>query len=94
MIPSQNGRLAVVTGANSGVGRETAHRLALAGAEVILAVRTPAKGVAAARDIPGATRVEELDLAWLARVSRGGRRGLTTWPWPVGCGTPRWRSPA
>jgi NAD(P)-dependent dehydrogenase (short-subunit alcohol dehydrogenase family) len=68
-IPSQTGKLAVVTGANSGVGLETARRLALAGASVILAVRTPAKGHAAARDIPGSTSVEELDLASQASVA-------------------------
>jgi NAD(P)-dependent dehydrogenase (short-subunit alcohol dehydrogenase family) len=68
-IPSQAGKLAVVTGANSGVGLETARRLALAGASVILAVRTPAKGHAVARDIPGSTSVEELDLASQASVS-------------------------
>ena len=68
-LPSQAGRLAVVTGANSGVGLETARRLAAAGAEVVLAVRTPAKGVSAARQIAGSTRVEELDLASLASVA-------------------------
>jgi NAD(P)-dependent dehydrogenase (short-subunit alcohol dehydrogenase family) len=76
-IPTQAGKLAVVTGANSGVGLETARRLALAGADVILAVRTPAKGVAAARLIPGVTRVEELDLASLASVSAFAERFLT-----------------
>jgi NAD(P)-dependent dehydrogenase (short-subunit alcohol dehydrogenase family) len=68
-LPTQAGKLAVVTGANSGVGLETARRLAAAGAEVVLAVRTPAKGHEAARQIAGATRVEELDLASLASVS-------------------------
>ena len=76
-IPTQAGKLAVVTGANSGVGLETARRLALAGADVILAVRTPAKGVAAARLISGVTRVEELDLASLASVSAFAERLLT-----------------
>ncbi|GAA1821476.1 hypothetical protein GCM10009682_47020 [Luedemannella flava] len=42
-VPDQHGRLAVVTGANSGTGKETAKRLAAAGADVVLAVRTPAK---------------------------------------------------
>jgi len=54
-LPSQAGKLAVVTGANSGVGLETARRLAAAGAEVILAVRTPAKGIAAALQIAAST---------------------------------------
>ena len=76
-IPSQAGRLAIVTGANSGVGRETARRLAMAGAEVVLAVRTPAKGADAAREMPGDPRVEELDLASLASVTAFADRMLT-----------------
>jgi NAD(P)-dependent dehydrogenase (short-subunit alcohol dehydrogenase family) len=68
-LPDQTGKLAVVTGANSGVGLETARRLAAAGADVIMAVRTPAKGAAAARDLPGSPRVATLDLASLASVS-------------------------
>lgn len=39
-IPSQAGKLAVVTGANSGIGWHTALELARAGGEVILAART------------------------------------------------------
>ncbi|BCY08496.1 SDR family oxidoreductase [Actinoplanes sp. L3-i22] len=67
-VPAQHGRLAVVTGANSGTGKEAAKRLAGAGADVILAVRTPAKGEQARAEIlaahPAATvRVRRLDLA-------------------------------
>ena len=43
-IPDQSGKLAIVTGATGGLGLETAHGLAGAGAEVILAGRNPAKG--------------------------------------------------
>jgi NAD(P)-dependent dehydrogenase (short-subunit alcohol dehydrogenase family) len=73
-IPDQRGRLAVVTGANSGTGREAATRLAAAGARVVLAVRTPAKGEAAAADIRAAhpaadVEVRRLDLADLASVA-------------------------
>src|SRR5687768_14932751 len=68
-IPSQAGRLAVVTGANSGVGLEAARRLAAAGAEVVMAVRTPSKALAATRDLPGSFRVLDLDLASLASVA-------------------------
>ncbi len=72
-IPDQTGRLAVVTGANSGIGLEAARRLAMAGAEVVLAVRTIAKGTDAADDIKGtapeaAVSVRALDLASLASV--------------------------
>ncbi|MBA3907608.1 MAG: SDR family NAD(P)-dependent oxidoreductase, partial [Pseudonocardiales bacterium] len=73
-VPDQAGRYAVVTGANSGTGREAAARLAAAGAEVVLAVRTPEKGEQAAAEIraayPGATlQVRRLDLADLGSVS-------------------------
>src|SRR5260370_41100919 len=43
-VPDQAGKLVVVTGANSGTGREAARRLAGAGAHVVMAVRTVAKG--------------------------------------------------
>ena len=43
-VPDQAGKLVVVTGANSGTGREAARRLAGAGADVVMAVRTVAKG--------------------------------------------------
>jgi NAD(P)-dependent dehydrogenase (short-subunit alcohol dehydrogenase family) len=72
-VPDQSGRTAVVTGANSGTGKEAAARLAGAGARVVLAVRTPEKGDAAAAEIrarvPGAeVEVRRLDLADLASV--------------------------
>ena len=40
-VPDQSGRYAVVTGANSGTGKEAVRRLAAAGADVVMAVRTP-----------------------------------------------------
>lgn len=72
-IPAQNGRVAVVTGANSGIGWHTALELARAGAEVILTARSQAKGDTAAegirRQVPGAkVRTEILDLASLRSV--------------------------
>ena len=42
-VPDQTGKFAVVTGANSGTGNETARRLAGAGASVVMAVRTAAR---------------------------------------------------
>jgi NAD(P)-dependent dehydrogenase (short-subunit alcohol dehydrogenase family) len=62
------GRTVIVTGANSGIGRATARALAAAGARVVLAVRDPSKGRAAAAAMQGATEVRELDLASLASV--------------------------
>jgi NAD(P)-dependent dehydrogenase (short-subunit alcohol dehydrogenase family) len=72
-VPDQTGRLAVVTGANSGTGREAAERLAAAGARVVLAVRTVAKGEAARDEIlaahpDAALEVRRVDLADLGSV--------------------------
>jgi NAD(P)-dependent dehydrogenase (short-subunit alcohol dehydrogenase family) len=72
-VPDQAGRLAVVTGANSGIGLHTALGLARAGARVVLAVRNERRGRdALARlqaDAPGArAEVRALDLADLASV--------------------------
>jgi NAD(P)-dependent dehydrogenase (short-subunit alcohol dehydrogenase family) len=72
-VPDQTGTIAVVTGANSGTGREATRRLAAAGAHVVLAVRTPAKGDEASAAIlaehPGARLdVRRVDLADLASV--------------------------
>ncbi|WP_152351868.1 SDR family oxidoreductase [Brachybacterium subflavum] len=72
-VPEQHGKLAVVTGANSGTGKEAARGLAGAGARVIMAVRSPAKGEEARADIlaqhPSAgVEVRRLDLADLSSV--------------------------
>ncbi len=74
-ISSQQGRLAIVTGANSGIGYQTARYLARAGAEVILACRSAEKGEAArakiAADYPAANvQVRVLDVADLDSVRR------------------------
>jgi NAD(P)-dependent dehydrogenase (short-subunit alcohol dehydrogenase family) len=62
------GRTAIVTGANSGIGRAAARVLAGAGAHVVLAVRDTDKGEAAAATMPGETEVRRLDLADLASI--------------------------
>ncbi|HEX6449715.1 MAG TPA: SDR family NAD(P)-dependent oxidoreductase [Trebonia sp.] len=72
-MPGQHGRLAVVTGANTGLGFETAQVLAAHGATVVLAVRDTEKGKAAAARIvdtaPGANvTVQPLDLTSLDSI--------------------------
>ena len=72
-VPDQTGQRVIVTGANSGTGQEAARRLAEAGAHVIMAVRTVAKGDQARAGIlarhPGASlEVRRVDLADLASV--------------------------
>ena len=67
-IPDLAGKTTVVTGANSGLGKETARALAAAGARVVLAVRDVAKGERAAAAMPGDTEVRPLDLASLESV--------------------------
>jgi NAD(P)-dependent dehydrogenase (short-subunit alcohol dehydrogenase family) len=67
-IPDMSGKTVIVTGASSGIGLEAAKALAAAGARVVLAVRDPAKGEAAAAAMNGATEVRKLDLASLDSV--------------------------
>ena len=72
-VSDQSGRDFVITGANSGTGKEAARRIAAAGGHVVLAVRTEEKGHAAVeeirRDVPGASlEVRRIDLADLTSV--------------------------
>jgi NAD(P)-dependent dehydrogenase (short-subunit alcohol dehydrogenase family) len=73
-IPDLHGRVAVVTGANGGLGLVTARALAGAGAHVVMAARDQAKASSAAAEIlaahPDASiEVVELDLGSLASVA-------------------------
>ena len=71
------GKVAIVTGSNSGVGYESALELARAGANVIVAARNPTKGAAAAARITkaiagaggqGVVEFMQMDLASLASI--------------------------
>jgi NAD(P)-dependent dehydrogenase (short-subunit alcohol dehydrogenase family) len=72
-IPDQTGRVAVITGANTGLGYETALALAGHGAQVVLAVRNLDKGKDAAARIAAAAphadvALQELDLTSLESI--------------------------
>ncbi len=72
-IGDQSGRVAIVTGANSGIGYETARMLALKGARVVLACRSEQRGQAAldrivAEQPAGSAELALLDLSSLDSV--------------------------
>jgi NAD(P)-dependent dehydrogenase (short-subunit alcohol dehydrogenase family) len=74
-VPDQSGRVAIVTGANSGLGYDTAAVLADKGAHVVLAVRNLEKGREAADRIKTASpnavvAIQELDLTSLESVRK------------------------
>jgi NAD(P)-dependent dehydrogenase (short-subunit alcohol dehydrogenase family) len=80
-IPDQSGRVAVVTGANGGLGLEVARELARRGAHVVMAARDQAKAEAAKAailgEIPDASlELQPLDLASLASVHAAADRIL------------------
>jgi NAD(P)-dependent dehydrogenase (short-subunit alcohol dehydrogenase family) len=78
-VPDLTGKLAVITGANSGIGFGLTGRFARAGAEVILAVRNQAKGEDAIAKIraelpDAALSIRRVDLASLASVAAFGEQ--------------------
>lgn len=84
-VPDQHGRVAVVTGSNSGIGYETARALAAKGARVVLACRSEEKGRDAEQRIRSEAqdadvRFEPLDLGSLASVRAFAEKFLTSEP--------------
>jgi NAD(P)-dependent dehydrogenase (short-subunit alcohol dehydrogenase family) len=84
-VPDQSGRVAIVTGSNTGLGYDNARVLAARGATVVMAVRDTAKGDAAADRIreltPGAVVVvHKLDLGSLASVRTAGAELAAAYP--------------
>ena len=74
-IPDQQGRIALITGASSGLGLETARALHQKGATVVMACRSPRKAEAARQQLlemhcEGALDLVDLDLADLTSVQR------------------------
>lgn len=72
-IPSQKGKIVIITGSNTGLGKEASRVLAEKGAEIIMAVRNTSKGEVAAQEIrnelPGAVlKVMKLDLGSLSSI--------------------------
>ncbi len=81
-VPDLTGKLAIITGANSGLGFGLTGRLAAAGAEVVMAVRNLEKGQAARNLLLAANpaarlRLERIDLASLASVAAFGDARLS-----------------
>jgi NAD(P)-dependent dehydrogenase (short-subunit alcohol dehydrogenase family) len=84
-VPDQSGRVAIVTGSNTGLGYETARVLAARGAHVVLAVRNVEKGQAAAAKISGISpradiKVQPLDVSSLQSVRTAAEELKTAYP--------------
>jgi NAD(P)-dependent dehydrogenase (short-subunit alcohol dehydrogenase family) len=84
-MPSQEGRIFLVTGGTSGIGYESAKALAAAGAQVLIAARNPERGKEAIASIRQETpnarvQFEAFDLADLASVRALGERLNATLP--------------
>src|SRR5438046_5658635 len=73
-IPDQSGRVAVVTGANGGLGLETARELARKGAHVVMAVRNQQKAQEAVMDITASVPDASLEPVSLDLASQGSVR--------------------
>jgi NAD(P)-dependent dehydrogenase (short-subunit alcohol dehydrogenase family) len=84
-VPDQSGRIAIVTGANTGIGYQTAAVLAQRGGHVLLAVRNLDKGKAALESIVAANpaadvTLQQLDLSSLDSVRAAADTLLAAYP--------------
>ena len=79
-IPDQSGRVAVITGANSGIGLRTAWHLADKGARVVMACRNRDKAEAARRELPGDVEIVDLDLSRQASIAEAAETLLARHP--------------
>ncbi|MGH3723743.1 MAG: SDR family NAD(P)-dependent oxidoreductase [Mycobacterium sp.] len=84
-IPDQTGRVVVITGANTGLGLETASALAGVGARVVFAVRDLDKGAAAIAEIKKAApeanvALQRLDLSSLTDITSAARQLSAEYP--------------
>jgi NAD(P)-dependent dehydrogenase (short-subunit alcohol dehydrogenase family) len=80
-VADMTGKTVVITGGNSGIGKETAVTLARAGARVVITARDASRGEAAVSDIrdrSGSDKVEVavFDLADIASVRKGAEQLL------------------
>jgi NAD(P)-dependent dehydrogenase (short-subunit alcohol dehydrogenase family) len=75
-IPDQQGRRALITGANSGIGYYTALELGRKGAQVVLACRDRARGETAMARIRAAIPAAKVELALLDLASLASVRAL------------------
>lgn len=76
IVADLQGRTCLVTGANSGIGKETARELARRGARVVLACRDAERGEAARREIVAETGNESVDLMLVDLSSQSSTREL------------------
>ncbi len=67
---AENGRVALVSGGNRGIGLEVCRQLAEAGLTVVLGSRDEERGRQAAEGLPGGVAVRQLDVADAASVER------------------------
>jgi len=78
MAEDLSGRICVVTGGNSGIGKETARALARQGATVVLACRDAERGEAARREIAGDTGNPNVELMMVDLASQSAIRGFAS----------------